>query len=136
MSTWVESKSPTNIAELGSITSALQYYSRSVPRFAAKGNCLFKLQAANSNNALGSLLNFLATDAVVRPYSTTIPPILTTDATYLGLGAILEQEGRSVLCVSRRLTKTEQGNSQTLLESLVIHWATNRLRKHLHNVPF
>ncbi len=48
----------------------------------------------------------------------------------------MEQEGRPVLCVSRRLTKAEQGYSQTLLEALAIHCATNRLRKYLHNVPF
>ncbi len=48
----------------------------------------------------------------------------------------MEQEGRPVLCVSRRLTKAEQGYSQTLLEPLAIYWATNRLRKYLHNVLF
>ncbi len=63
-------------------------------------------------------------------------PTLITGASYLGLGAILEQEGRPALCVSRRLTKAEQGYPQTLLEALSIHWATNRLRKYFHNVPF
>ncbi len=121
MSAWVESKSPTYFAELRSITSALQYYSRFVPHFAAKVDCLFKLQAADSfkwvlqhEQCLRSLLNFRATDAVVRPYSTNTQPTLITDASYLGLGAILEQEGRPVQCVSRRLTKAEQGYPQTL----------------------
>ncbi len=55
---------------------------------------------------------------------------------YLGLGAILGQEGRPVMCVSRRLTKAGQGYSETPLEALVINGATNRLQKCLHNVPF
>ncbi len=98
MSAWVESKSPTNFAELRSITSALQYYSGFVPYFAAKADCLFKLQTANSfkwelqhEQCLLSLLNFFATDAVVRPYSTNTQPTLITDASYLDLGVILEQ---------------------------------------------
>ncbi len=48
------------------ITSALQYYSRFVPHFTAKADCLFKLQAADSfrwelqhEQCLRSLLNFL-----------------------------------------------------------------------------
>ncbi len=45
-------------------------------------------------------------------------------------------EGRPVLCVSRRLTKAEQGYSQTLVEALAIHWTTNRLQKYLHHVQF
>ncbi len=48
----------------------------------------------------------------------------------------MENEGRPVLCVSRQFTEAEQGYSQTLLEALAIYWATNRLRKYLHNVPF
>ncbi len=99
-------------------------------------DCLFELQTANSfkwelhhNQCLRSLLNFLATDVVVRPYSTKIQPTLITDASYLGIGAFLEHEGRPILCVSRRLTKAEQGYSQTLLEALAIHLATNRHRE-------
>ncbi len=106
MSAWIESKSPPNFAELGSITSALQYHSRFVHSFAAKADCLFNLQAADSfqwelqhEQCLRSLLNFLATGAVERPYSTNIQPTLGTDASYLGLGAIWGQEDRPVQCV-------------------------------------
>ncbi len=63
-------------------------------------------------------------------------PTLITYALYKGLGAVLEQNGHPVICISRKLTKAEQGYSQTLLESVAVFWDVNRLHKYLFNVDF
>ncbi len=62
MSAWVESKPPTNFAELRRITSALQYYSRFVPHFAAKADCRQPFRSSgncSTNNDSGAYSTFL-----------------------------------------------------------------------------
>ena len=53
----------------------------------------------------------------------------------MGIGAVLEQEGGPVICVSRKLTVTEQGYSQTQQEALVVFWAVKRLNKYSLRKP-
>ena len=70
------------------------------------------------------------------PFSPNIRPVLITDASPTGIGAVLEQDGRPVLCVSRCLSKAEQGYSQTHREALAVYWAVSRLHKYLFGIPF
>ncbi|VDP82050.1 unnamed protein product [Schistosoma mattheei] len=49
---------------------------------------------------------------------------------------VLEQEGRPVICVSRELTVTEQGYSQTQREALAAFRAVERLNKYLFGKKF
>ncbi len=60
-------------------------------------------------------------------------PYDITDASYLGLWDVVEQEGRPVICLSRRLSKAEQGYALTMLEALTVVWAVKRLHKYLFN---
>ncbi|CAH8673058.1 unnamed protein product [Schistosoma rodhaini] len=53
-----------------------------------------------------------------------------------GIGAVLEQEGRPVICVSRKLSVAEQGYSQTQREALALFWAVKRLHKYLFGKKF
>ena len=57
----------------------------------------------------------------LRPFSVSVLPVLITDASSDGLGAVLEQEGRPVICISRQLSKAERGYSQTQKEALGIY---------------
>ncbi|CAH8665954.1 unnamed protein product [Schistosoma rodhaini] len=65
-----------------------------------------------------------------------LSPLVSTDASSVGIGAVLEQEGRPVICVSRKLTVTEQGYSQTQREALAVFWAFKRLHKYLFGKKF
>ncbi|VDP58541.1 unnamed protein product [Schistosoma curassoni] len=49
---------------------------------------------------------------------------------------VLKQEGRSVICVSRKPTVTEQGYSKTQQEALGVFWAVKRLHKYLFGKQF
>ncbi|CAH8520976.1 unnamed protein product [Schistosoma guineensis] len=135
--------SPKNLTELRSLVGALQYYSRFIPNFSCRANCLFNILTSNSfkwseeqESCLRSLLKFLQSDAVLRTYSPNVHSVLITDASPVGIGAVLEQEGRPVICVSRKLTVTEQGYSQTQREALAVFWAVKRLHKYLFGKKF
>ncbi|CAH8483492.1 unnamed protein product [Schistosoma turkestanicum] len=135
--------SPKNLTELRSLVGALQYYSRFIPNFSCRANCLSNILTSNSfkwgeeqESCLRSLLKFLQSDAVFRTYSPSVQSVLITDASPVGIGAVFKQEGRPVICVSRKLTVTEQGYSQTKREALAVSWAVKRLHKYLFGKKF
>ncbi|CAH8653383.1 unnamed protein product [Schistosoma haematobium] len=135
--------SPKNLTELCSLVGALQYYSRFIPNFSCRANCLFNILTSNSfkwseeqESCSRNLLKFLQSDAFPRMYSPSVHSVLITGASPVGIGAVLEQEGRPVICVSYKLTVTEQGYSQTQREALVVFWAVKRLRKYLLGTKF
>ena len=82
------------------------------------------------------LKEILASGPALRPFSASTTPVLITDASPDGLGAVLEKEGRPVICVSRRLSKAERGYSQTQKEALGIFWSVKRLHKYLFGRQF
>ena len=135
--------SPTNFDELRSLLGSLQYYSRFIPTFSDKAESLFHLQSQQNfvwtnvhEQALRSLLTFLSTDAILRPFSPKLLSTVITDASPTGIGAVLEQDGHPVLCISRRLSSAERGYSQTQREALAVFWAVNRLHKYLFGLHF
>ncbi|CAH8556556.1 unnamed protein product [Schistosoma rodhaini] len=97
-------------------------------------NC--KANNKEQESCLRSLLKFLQSDAVLRTYSPSVHSVLITDASPVGIGAVLEQEGRPVICVSRKLSVAEQGYSQTQREALAVFWAVKRLHKYLFGKKF
>ncbi|VDP73833.1 unnamed protein product [Schistosoma mattheei] len=132
-----------NLTELRSLVGALQYYFRFIPNFSCRANCLFNISTSNSfkwseeqESCLRSLLKFLQSDAVLRTYSPNAHSVLITDASPVGIGGVLEQEGRPIICVSRKLTVTERGYSQTQREALAVFWAVKRLHKYLFAKKF
>lgn len=55
--------------------------------------------------------------------------LLITDARPMYIGAVLEQDGSSTICVSRE--RTEPSYSQTQWVALDVFWATKRLHEYL-----
>lgn len=61
---------------------------------------------------------------------------LEADASNVGLGAVLRQDGKPVAYISRALTKAEQNYSITEREVLASLWAMEKLKFYLHGKEF
>lgn len=57
---------------------------------------------------------------------------LTTDASNYALGAVLEQNGRPIIFISRTLNKAEEHYATNEKEMLAIVWALKSLRNYLY----
>ncbi|GAA51613.1 hypothetical protein CLF_106465 [Clonorchis sinensis] len=97
------SPSQTGLKEPLSILTALQYYSRFMSKFAEHASCLFGVISSNhfswsSNHekTLRELLGLLQTAAVLKPFSTKHHSTVNTDASFTGIGPIIEKSGRPV----------------------------------------
>lgn len=139
----VKTKSPTSHPELKSLLGFLQYYSRFISNFASLAEPLFQIMSckdfvwsSQAEKALRSVVQFIKSGPVLQGFQPGKETKLTSDASETGIGAILEQEGRPVICISRRLSPSEKGYAQTQKEALAVHWAVKRLHKFLYGHPF
>ena len=90
-------------------------------------------QAASCYN---NVLNAIIKGQVLKSFQLGINSDLIVDASERAVGAVLEQRGHPVLCISRRLSKSEINYSQTQEEALAIVWAVRRLHKYLFGAKF
>ena len=135
---------PRNQQELRSILGCLQYYSRFSSNFAHIAACLFDLckkdcdfewQECHSQ-ALEQLKNEIFNKRL-KPFSMSSQSTrLVCDASERAIGGVLEQDGSPVICISRKLSESEVGYSQTQKEALAIHWCVKRLHKYLYGLKF
>lgn len=108
LSPLADSLSPKKLSELGSLLDALQYYSRFIPGFNQRASCLFNLVPQPSFEWSSSLIfHFSYSSDILRPLS----PIVITNALPVRIGELVEQKGKSIICVSRRLSRAERGYS-------------------------
>lgn len=64
----------------------------------------------------------------------TKPFELTTDASNFALGAVLSQNNRPIIFISRTLTRTEQNYATNEKEALAIVWALQHLRNYIYGI--
>jgi len=80
------------------------------------------------NDAFKLILAKLASPPCLQSFCLSSEATLTTDASEKAIGAVLTQNGKPVLFVSRTLTPCEQRYSNIEREALAIVWACHRLR--------
>ena len=137
-----QAPTPFTKAQLQSFLGFAQYYSKFVPAFSKLAQPLFEALAEERIDTeevrLGyrRLLAALLDGKVLRSFQTGILSELIVDASEYAIGAVLEQGGHPVTCVSRKLSSSERNYSQTQKEALAINWAVQRLHKYLYSNPF
>lgn len=134
---------PDSPKKLQSFLGFAQFYARFVPNFSAIVQPLYAmLQLSDfkwtkeTTSAYNELLQSLLHGKVLKSFRLGVPTELVVDASEFALGAVLHQEEHPIICISRKLSKSEQNYSQTMKEALAIHWATMRLHKYLYGQDF
>ena len=139
----LQSPSSKSHKEHRSFLKCTQYYSKFIPNYAALTSPLYELQTSENfiwnedhETARTSILKSIESAAPLLNYSFNRPVDLVTDASKDSIGAVLEQNGRIVYCISRRLNDAEKGYAQTQKEGLAVVWAVKRLHKFLYGRQF
>lgn len=112
---------PDSAEKLHSFLGFAQYYVKSVPNFAELAQPLYTaLQEFDNATTLSKdynrLLNALINGKFLQSYHFGAPTqVIVVDASSYAIGAILEQNGRPIICISRKLS------NQVQKEALAIH---------------
>lgn len=139
---------PVNLRELKSFIGLASYYRRFVRGFSCIAAPLFRLQRKNSDflwtpeceQAFSSLKKALTESPVLTPPDPNLPFVLDTDASDVGMGAVLSQvgpEGEKVVAYfSKTFNRAERRYCVTRRELLAIVRAIRHFKYYLCGLPF
>ena len=136
---------PTSKKQVKSFLGLVGYYQRFIPGFATLASPLNDLTrkalpdrvtwSDAAERAFGDLRRALCSEPVLLTPNFSLPLLVHTDASEVGLGAVLSQvqggEEHPVMYVSRKLLPNEKNYSTAEKEALAIKWALDKLRYHL-----
>ena len=136
---------PDDIGAMRRFLGLASYYRRFIPGFAKNANPLHGFTTKNApfnwmlkcETAFTTLKSKLITPPVLAYPNFEKDFTLETDASILGLGAVLAQlqedsKSHSVAYASRALNRSEKNYSITELETLAVVWAITHFRAHLY----
>ena len=139
---------PKNGREVRRFLGLASYYRKFIPDFAKIAVPLYYLTKKNvrfkwddlCQKSFKTLIESLISPQVLAYPKFDLPFVLTTDASGIGLGAVLSQvqDGEErVICFSSRALKAAEKNYSTIeRELLAIVWATQLFRPYLYNSVF
>ena len=127
-----------------SFLGLLEFYGRYIPSLSTIKEPLTRLLKADQpfiwtdaqKSAFASLKGVLSSNQVLATFTPHKKVTLYCDASPVGIGAIMEQDGRPVAFISKTLSSAERGYAQIEREGLAIVWAVKRLHKYLYGRTF
>ncbi|GFY36563.1 retrovirus-related Pol polyprotein from transposon opus [Trichonephila clavipes] len=141
----VEMKPPHNSKEVSKFLGMSQWYAKFIKNYADICEPLYNLKRKlkrfiyiwliEAQKAFDAV-NAAITKAPVLKFPDFKKPFeLFTDASSIGVGAVLNQEQRPVVFASRTLNAAERNYTVTERECLAVVWALNKFRTYLGSLP-
>lgn len=140
---------PNDKHEVRRFHGLASFFRKFIPSFAQVAEPLTRLLKKDAifvwsdeqQRAYEKLRELITARPILKPYISSRPTELHTDASATGLGAMLMQRDdhndlRLVYAISRRTTEPERHYHSSKMELLAIVWAVSRLRPILINVAF
>ena len=140
---------PDNVSDLRSFLGTCGYVAKFIPNYAHLVEPLRKLTRKEQKwswgneqtKAFEALKKSLSREPVLACFRLDAPTFVVTDASPVGLGAILLQDQgagqrKPIAYISRSLTSTERRYSQIEREALGCVWAVERLHNYLFGIKF
>ena len=145
----IEAPAPQNQSEVRSFLGSVQFCAKFIPNFATISSPLWDLTSKEARWKWGPKeeksfqeVKVQLTRAPVMAYFRQgAKTRLTTDASPVEVGAILEQEQedgsyRPIYYASRKLSKVEKRYSQFEREALAVRWACEKFYLYLYGISF
>lgn len=137
-------KQPKNLTEVKSFLGLGGYYRKFIKHFSTIAKPLTNLTkddqpfnwSPECEKSFRTIQDRLCTATVLKYPDFQEESVLTTDASNVGLGAILSQKGHPVCYISRTLNKPELNYTTSEKELLAIVWAVRRQRQYLLGKKF
>lgn len=135
---------PRNVKDVRSFIGMVEFYGRYVPQLSTLKEPLTKLTrndqtfvwGPSQQKAFNSLKEAVCQDVTLQLFDPNKEIYLKCDASPVGIGAVLEQDNRPVLFISKTLSSAERNYAQIEREALGLVWAVKRLHKYLFGRKF
>ena len=133
---------PSNTAQVTAFLGLVEFYDKYISQLATikeplvrltrNNQCFWGTGATKSFEELKTALK----NSVLTTFDPSFPTVLKCDASPVGLGAVMQQNDRPVMFISKTLSIAERHYSQIECEALSIVWAIKRLHKFLYRKTF
>jgi transposase InsO family protein len=139
---------PKNVKQIQSFLGLTGYYRRFVPHYSDISSPLTRLTKKDvpflwgneQENSFRLLKELLVNPPILQYPDFSKEFILSTDASNIGIGALLSQgtigDDRPIAYASRTLNRAERNYSTTEKECLAVVWAVKNFRPYLYGRPF
>ncbi|GFV98991.1 retrovirus-related Pol polyprotein from transposon opus [Trichonephila clavipes] len=135
-------KPPRNSKEVSKFLCMSQWYVKFIKNYAVLCEPLYNLKqklkkffwSIEAQKAFDAVKAAITKTPVLKLPDFKKPFELFTDATSIGVGAVLNQEQRLVVFASRTLSSAERNYTVTERECLAVVWALNKFRTYLDSL--
>ncbi|GFV00865.1 retrovirus-related Pol polyprotein from transposon 297 [Trichonephila clavipes] len=136
-------KTPQNSKEVSKFLGMSQWHAKFINNYADLCEPLYNLKrklkkfcwSIEAQKAFDAVNAAITKAPVLKLPDFKKPFELFTDASSIGVGAVLSQEHRPVVFASRRLSAAERNYTVTERECLAVVWALNKFRTYLGSLP-